>query len=477
MASFDVSAAGLPQLQSNLQTPMDYSQQYMKNDLANQQSQAQTATIQNELQNKQRQMQISMLSGVLTEPDPEKQKAILSNLVPTVNKINPNYQIDPNIDIPTLRALVQSTHPIDNLPPSGLNLDGLPPMIKAGIQSGQLSMKDILGAQAANPFLNVGGDTGVLPTPNPTLNAAPAGSTMNDVVKAGNPEPVDIGAEKMHQATPVFETPPDVAARLSQLPITMQPTVKAIVEGRELPPTLNSRSPGAQSIMQAVNFVDPSFDFSNAQNRAKTRASFTSGDDSKNITAINTAIPHLIALKQAYDNLGNTSVPAVNAILNFSGNQTGIGGTQAKTAAVSTDAAAVAHELAKVFRNTGMSEAEIKDWQDKISTNASPEQSDAVIQSALDLMDGRLQALGNKYSQGMMVAKDGIDLISPTARAAYQKLRSSEPITAATQTSMAIGGKSNAQSYNSIDDVGKALQSGQITPAYAQALWAKMGVK
>lgn len=392
-------------------------QQFVNQNINQQNIKAQTASQQNDLQSKQRQMQLSMLSGVLNEPDPEKQRQILSNIVPIANKINPSYQIDPSIDIPTVRALVQSTRPAENLPPSGLDLSSLPPAIRAGIQSGQISMKDLLSAQATNPFLNVGGSNG-----QPALPAADATGAMPPA------QPSAAGTGRANVPTPIYQAPPDVTARISQLPASMQPTIQAIVEGRELPPSLNSRSPGAQSIMQAVNYADPSFDYSNAQNRAKTRASFTSGNDANNITAINTAIPHLIALKQAYDNLGNSTFTPYNWVKNTAGNVTGIGDTQAKTAAVNTDAAAVSHELAKVFRSTGMSEGEIKDWQTKISENASPAASDQVIQSALDLMDGRLQALGDKYSQGMGVAKNGIELLSPSSQAAYAKLRAGEQI-------------------------------------------------
>lgn len=85
-----------------------YGQDVNNKNIQNQLTSAQTANQQNDLQTKQRAMQLSMLSGVLNEPDPDKQRQILGNIVPIANKINPSYQIDPNIDIPTVRALVQS---------------------------------------------------------------------------------------------------------------------------------------------------------------------------------------------------------------------------------------------------------------------------------------------------------------------------------------------------------------------------------
>lgn len=87
--------------------PIDYANQTIQNqDMSNARN-VQSAGALNDLQAKQRSMQLSMLSGVLNEQDPEKQKQLLSNIVPIANKINPSYQIDPNIDIGTMRALIQ----------------------------------------------------------------------------------------------------------------------------------------------------------------------------------------------------------------------------------------------------------------------------------------------------------------------------------------------------------------------------------
>lgn len=107
----DFQAGGLLSPANNDRTPanpIDIAQQQQSQLAQNNQRTAAAAGDINDMQAKQRSMQLSMLSGVLNEPDPVKQQQLLQNIVPIANKINPSYQIDSNIDIPTVRALVQS---------------------------------------------------------------------------------------------------------------------------------------------------------------------------------------------------------------------------------------------------------------------------------------------------------------------------------------------------------------------------------
>lgn len=200
--------------------------------------------------------------------------------------------------------------------------------------------------------------------------------------------------------------------------------VKALAEGRQqFPSGAALRAPYWQQMISLVSKYDPQFDAVNYNSRAKTRADFTSGKTADNITALNTAIHHLGSLSDAYKDLGNSSMPMLNATVNTVGNQLGFPNIQKNVARVGSDAAAVSHELAKVFRNTGMSEGEIRDWQSRINTDVSPATSQSVIDSALDLMDGRLQELGQRYNQGMGTTKDPFELLTPTAQKVYQKLK------------------------------------------------------
>lgn len=203
----------------------------------------------------------------------------------------------------------------------------------------------------------------------------------------------------------------------------MAATVKGIAEGRQQAPSgFIMKTPFGQQLMAAVSQYDPTFDAVNYGARFATRKDFTAGPSANNITALNTAMAHLKSLSDSFGNLHNTDYPMLNQATNYLGNQFGNQNIQSNTAAVGVDAEAVSHELAKVFRSTGMSEGEIDAWKEKINANASPPQMKAVIQSAIDLMNGRMQALSERYNQGMGTTKQGMELLSPQAQNAYNQL-------------------------------------------------------
>lgn len=229
--------------------------------------------------------------------------------------------------------------------------------------------------------------------------------------------PATGGASAQPSADDLYNSaPPQVKAKAD-----------AYIDGRvPFPNGMQMKDPITKAALTIAQMKDPTLDASTYQTRLSTRKSFTSGPDAANITALNTAMPHLQNLTDSFSNLNNSSVPLWNTITNAVGNAVGNEGIQTASSQVSTDSTAVAHELAKVFRSTGMSEGEIKDWEAKISTSASPAQSKAVINEALNLVDGRLEALGQKYSQGMNKPSNGIDLLSPSAQKAYSKIKGIE---------------------------------------------------
>lgn len=217
---------------------------------------------------------------------------------------------------------------------------------------------------------------------------------------------------------------------LNQLPPQLATQVKALAEGRmAFPSGFALKSPYWQQMLQAVSMYDPNFDAVNYNARAKTRGDFTSGKSASNITALETAINHLAELQDANEKLGGTAVG--NTAINWGKNQM----SDPALVNYNTIAKTAADEVSKATAGPGGSAlADREERLKEFTANQSPEARKAAILAAIKLLNGRLEPLANTYNTGMGTTKDGLDLLSPKARLAYQKLTGTqEPLDNATQ--------------------------------------------
>ena len=91
---------------------------------------------------------------------------------------------------------------------------------------------------------------------------------------------------------------------------------------------------------------------------------------------------------------------------------------------------AVADELSTVLKGRA-TEGEVKRWNEAINAAQSPQQLQGSIETAMDLIDGRMQALGNKYEAGMNYkykTNGGINLLSPEAQKAYNRIKATSVV-------------------------------------------------
>lgn len=208
---------------------------------------------------------------------------------------------------------------------------------------------------------------------------------------------------------------------LKALPAGIAAQVQGYAEGRLQPSPMMMRTKEGQQLMQLVSQYDPSFDAVNYAARAATRKDFTAGKAAQNITALNTAVGHISTLQDAANALDNTDYPTINSIVNTVKNLTG----SDKVKNFDTAKDAVADELTRVFRGSGGSVSDIESWKKKLDAANSPEQFKGVLNQMTELLNSRLDALGQQYNQGMGTTKQGIELLSPKAQAAYQKITGS----------------------------------------------------
>lgn len=249
---------------------------------------------------------------------------------------------------------------------------------------------------------------------------------------------------------------------LNTLPADTQRTVKAIVEGRQAPPTSFAMSkPYWQQMMSYANQYDPTLDQTTWAARNKTRSAFATGQEAKNVTALNTTLQHADVLSDTFDKLDNTSVPWANVAKNWLATQAGSAAPTNAKEAVS----AVASEARKVFAGSGGGGlAELDQWEKNFPVNGSPDQQKGAIKQLVGLMDSRLNALGDQYNRGMSKADDPVALLAPEAQKAYTKL------TGRPANGTAIGGDgkaAEAQGIPSFTNPGEASKLPSGSAFYA----------
>lgn len=210
--------------------------------------------------------------------------------------------------------------------------------------------------------------------------------------------------------------------------------VKSIADGKT--PMVGNYAltkPAGQQLAELVMRYDPSADAANLPGRVALRRSMVAGPMAQNAQSLNTVAQHIGKLAEDSDALGGTSFPAVNAVSNFASAQTG----SAKVGNFNTDADAVASELTRSFRGNAGAVSDIESWRANLNPNASPEQRKQAIQHIVGLLGGRIEAVGDTYNKGMGVTEDPYALMSPGARAVFDKFTNGSPSSAPHQTAPA----------------------------------------
>lgn len=204
------------------------------------------------------------------------------------------------------------------------------------------------------------------------------------------------------------------------------PMIKAYAEGRAPIPTAAAlRNPQLAQLLEMTAQYDPTFNAQDYSSRAGTRKDFTSGKAAANLTSFNTVLQHLDDLdKKAYalNNWGG-----IGTLLNAPGNylESHVFG-DSRVKSFNTARNAVVSELVRAFRGTGGSEEDIKKWEDSFSADDSPQTQHDQIREGLKLLKGRIDALGDQYNRGMGRTQDPVSLLSPPARAIFQRLSGGE---------------------------------------------------
>jgi hypothetical protein len=199
-----------------------------------------------------------------------------------------------------------------------------------------------------------------------------------------------------------------------------------IIDGRATLPPLGSRNPDAMMIRALAAEVDPTLDEASSKARMATRVDFTAGPEARAISALNLALGHAGLVNDNFTTLNNGSFPlknwAGNAIITAWGDERP-GNTQLAVNAL-------ASEARKVFAgaNGGGSLAELEDWQKSFPVNGSLSQQRGALSQFVNLLDSRLQGLGDQYNRGMGVSGSPLTFLEPHAQEVFQRLTGNAPI-------------------------------------------------
>ena len=177
-----------------------------------------------------------------------------------------------------------------------------------------------------------------------------------------------------------------------QLNSRQQATVSAILEGRMAPPSSFAlKTPYWQNVMGAVFEQDPQF----SEQRAQLRKAFTTGKQSSEINAINTAMGHVGVLGDAIDALQNGNLRGLNAIANRYGLETG----STPQAVFKTIVHRVGPELSKAYIGAGGSAGERGSDEKDFDENLAPQTLRANVGITAKLLRSKISSLENQWDQ------------------------------------------------------------------------------
>lgn len=179
------------------------------------------------------------------------------------------------------------------------------------------------------------------------------------------------------------------------------------------------------NVLAAASLKDPSFKPIDYATRRATKLSATSGKLAESFNALNTVAGHIGELDTAVENLNNTRFPWLNKKLNEAGTALGTD-TGDNVAKFNATVGPVAQELTRVYRGAGGSRQDVEDFERSMNANASYSQQKEALKTFAKLVQSKLEASTNQYNQGMKTSKQGLDLLTPEAKATFEKILGTE---------------------------------------------------
>jgi hypothetical protein len=231
-------------------------------------------------------------------------------------------------------------------------------------------------------------------------------------------------------------------AQMSQVPEALRGTVQGILDYRQNMPPMSRSNPRNSMIQYWVNKLDPQYDASQFPARNKLIQNYTSGPQSKEINAINTAMGHVGVLGDALKALDNGDVKVINSIANKLGVQVG----QTPAATVNLIVHRVGPELTSAYVQGGGGEADRGTTASDFDTSLGKDILKTNVGTTAKLLRSKIGSLENQYKQ--TVKRDDFQqrFITPEAQEALDKY---SPKSAASSTVSTFAVKApNGKTYS-----------------------------
>jgi len=217
------------------------------------------------------------------------------------------------------------------------------------------------------------------------------------------------------------KAPYQLRAALQKLGVnpTVAPLVAGLLTyGTKLPSSFalaNPKSPW-NAAMGWTQLIDPVFKQYKYDARQKMYSGYTSGQQSKEINAINTVLGHVDVLGHAVAALKNGKIPVLNAIANALGVQLGKSPVLTFKAIVNR----VGPEVTRAYVGTGGEFAERKQNEGDFKPSYSPEQILNNVRITARLLRSKIGSLENQWKNTMEDEGFENEFITPEATKALQ---------------------------------------------------------
>lgn len=271
---------------------------------------------------------------------------------------------------------------------------------------------DLLQLQRSKSF----GDGGGFQAPEGYVYAPDSEGKISLIKRLDYVSPVDkatIDYKKSMSGMPLGSTALDADGDAvpkrdpKQMMDSLDPQSKALVQGvldYQIDPSKSTSMRGnqRQQLISLASSIDPTYDQTQFAARNKYRQSVDSGDIGGNIRAFNTATQHLGELNDSISGVPDNSVEPIEAGQRFAANT--FGGNSPEKMAMTregTALAAVTGELSNIFKKTGGTDVEIGQFLKAYNPNSTREAKREYIKTGVNLMRGRMSALGSDYERVM----------------------------------------------------------------------------